>query len=406
MDPKVPLLSRPNMKVYVLGTTDGADPVELRHVVEKDVEDKDALHALSPFSYMEAMDLSADNQIRILEARHGGLSFKTIGKGLSGKRTAKDVLSAKGWAKLEKLAATKFRHNGSSFKRHKQRMRQPKGEKLKSYKRKPGDSLCTDSYPTRMASTPTFQVINDPEINKLKSDLKFHLQDHFVVFGMPFVVSGDFSKEMHLGENQMMTRGQAVQLRSSTPHHQWQHGGERYIFRVINITTCLKLDSQLPESLTINLAQHASLLLMVSPVEHKGLWTAGWEVCFQTECNYCMLKRAGCLVYCRLEKEERKNFGTHGALAVLIGLNGFKMPDFTHALYKLHSKQVLYRRDVLFAEEHMPCREGRKTVSPDIQLHPATCQCTGMCLHSGALLQRQRNALLSVPSASTKKYTI
>jgi hypothetical protein len=45
-------------------------------------------------------------------------------------------------------------------------------------------------------------------------------------------------------------------------------------------------------------------------------------------------------------------------------------------------------------------------VSPDIQLHPATYQCTGMYLHSGALLQRQRNALLSVPSASTKKYTI
>jgi hypothetical protein len=46
------------------------------------------------------------------------------------------------------------------------------------------------------------------------------------------------------------------------------------------------------------------------------------------------------------------------------------------------------------------------TASPDIQLHAATCQCTGMYLHSGALLQRQRNALLSVPSASTKKYTI
>ena len=42
-------------------------------------------------------------------------------------------------------------------------------------------------------------------------------------------------------------------------------------------------------------------------------------------------------------------------------------------------------------------------VSPDIQLHPATCQCTGMHLHSGALLQRQRNELLSVPSVSYQK---
>jgi hypothetical protein len=41
--------------------------------------------------------------------------------------------------------------------------------------------------------------------------------------------------------------------------------------------------------------------------------------------------------------------------------------------------------------------------SPDILLHPATHQCTGMYLHSGALLQRQRNELLSVPSASYQK---
>jgi hypothetical protein len=176
-------------------------------------------------------------------------------------------------------------------------------------------------------------------------------------------VTGDFSKELHLGGNQMLMRGQAVQLRSSTPYHQWQYGGERYIFRVVNITTYLKLDSQLPESFTIHLAQHAALLLMVSPVKHDNLWTTGWEVYFQTEYNYCMLKRIGCLVYYRLEKAERKKFGTHGALAVLIGLNGFKMPDFTYALYKPHSKQMLFRRDVLFAEEYMPCREGRQMLA-------------------------------------------
>ena len=164
MDPKVPLLSRKNFNVYVLGTTDGADPDALRHVVEKDVEDKDALHALSPFSYMEAMDLSTDNQTRTLEARHGGLSFKTIGKGMSGKKTARDVLSAKGWAKLELLVATKFRHDGSNFKKHKQRTRQLKGGKLESHQRKPGGALCADSYPTGIESTPSFQVISDPEL--------------------------------------------------------------------------------------------------------------------------------------------------------------------------------------------------------------------------------------------------
>jgi hypothetical protein len=42
-------------------------------------------------------------------------------------------------------------------------------------------------------------------------------------------------------------------------------------------------------------------------------------------------------------------------------------------------------------------------VSPDILLHPATYQCTGMYQHSGALLQRQRNELLSVPSVAYQK---
>ena len=42
-------------------------------------------------------------------------------------------------------------------------------------------------------------------------------------------------------------------------------------------------------------------------------------------------------------------------------------------------------------------------VSPDIPLHPATYQCTGTYQHSGALLQRQRNELLSVPSVAYQK---
>ena len=195
MDLKAPLLQR--KKIMVFHTIDNADPDALNNKVNEDLKDPEALHGLSPFTYQEAMDLSSEAEIRIFEARWGGLSFKTIGKGLSGMKTAMDVLSVKGWNKLEELAKTKFRHNGSNFKRHKQRIRQPKGGKLTTYKRKPGDSLCTDSYPTGIASTPTFQVVNDPEMpvgwvypNKLKSDLKFHLQDHFAVFGMPFVVTG------------------------------------------------------------------------------------------------------------------------------------------------------------------------------------------------------------------------
>jgi hypothetical protein len=183
MDLQAPLLTRKNIVVF--HTVDNADPDELNNKVNKDLKDPEALHGLSPFTCQEAMDLSSEADIRIFEARWGSLSFKTIGKGLSGKKTAMDVLSVKGWKKLEELAKTKFRHNGSNFKRHKQRIRQPKGGKLTTYKRKPGDSLCTDSYPTGIVATPTFQVVNDPEVpvgwvypNKLKSDLKFHLQDH------------------------------------------------------------------------------------------------------------------------------------------------------------------------------------------------------------------------------------
>jgi hypothetical protein len=44
-----------------------------------------------------------------------------------------------------------------------------------------------------------------------------------------------------------------------------------------------------------------------------------------------------------------------------------------------------------------------KFFSPDILLHPATYQCTSMYQHSGALLQRQRKELLSVPPVSYQK---
>jgi hypothetical protein len=86
-----------------------------------------------------------------------------------------------------------------------------------------------------------------------------------------------------------------------------------------------------------------------------------------------MLKRLGCLVHCRLEKKERKRFGHHGALAVHIGLNGFRFPDFTRELFVLHSRQIIYRRDVLFAEDYMPFREGRgmmTTVNHDHWMGP------------------------------------
>ena len=132
------------------------------------------------------------------------------------------------------------------------------------------------------------------------------------------------------------------------------------MFRVINMTTYVMLDAQFPEVLTIHAAQYASLILMVSPVEYDGLMTTAYRVYFQVDFNYTILKRQGCMVYYRLEKRERKKFGTQGSLAVLIGLNGFKFPDFTYKLYLPSNKQIIYRRDVLFAEEYLPYRHGRE----------------------------------------------
>ena len=131
--------------------------------------------------------------------------------------------------------------------------------------------------------------------------------------------------------------------------------------RLINITTYLQLDSQLPKSLTIRLAQHAALLLMICPVMHNGLETTGFQVYFKTEFNLTMLKRIGCMVYYRLEKEQRVKFGAHGALAVLVGLNRFKFPDFTCQLYIPKSRQTIFRRDLLIVCRGVHALQGRES---------------------------------------------
>ena len=80
----------------------------------------------------------------------------------------------------------------------------------------------------------------------LKTDITQHLQDHFTNFVLPYIVVGDFAKQLHFGKNQISCRGRLVQLKSPPPHHQWLNPAERCVFRVVNITTYIKLDSQLP----------------------------------------------------------------------------------------------------------------------------------------------------------------
>jgi hypothetical protein len=75
------------------------------------------------------------------------------------------------------------------------------------------------------------------------------------------------------------------------------------------------------------------------------------------------------MVYYRLEKKDRKRFGYHGALAVHVGLNGFKFPDFTYKLHAPQTRQFIFRRDVLFAEDCMPHCESRMNLSNFSQDH-------------------------------------
>ena len=248
----------------------------------------------------------------------------------------------------------------------------PKHGPLVMHTKVAGDVLCTDDYPTGLDKTPTFQCISDVALgtvgmvypNHSKTDVTQRLLDHFTHFVLPCVVVGDFAKQLHLGKNQISCRGRLVQLKSSPPHHQWLNPAERYVFRVVNITTYIKLDSQLPDRFTIECAEHAALMLMVSPVLHQGVWTSGYKVYFKADFNYNMLKRIGSLVYVRLQKKQRVKFGVHGALGVLIGLGGFKFPDFTYKVW-MPNNEILFVRDCLIAEDYRPFAVSRKAMSLD-----------------------------------------
>jgi hypothetical protein len=350
-------------------TRDSGDQEDIDKKVRFDLGKDEKHHSMQPFTYLAALDLDSAGQERTLDARFCGQRLSSVESALKMNTSGHDVLSPKGRKRLKEIIAEDphFQAPGSRFDKHKQRTREPSKGPLKKRKARAGDNLVFDFYPTGIAKTPNFAMIADGELPigmmypyKLKSDLVFHVQDHFSNFMLPHTLTGDFPKELHLGKNQFMCRGEAAQLRSSTPYHQWQHAGERYMFRVINMTTYVMLDAQFPEALTIHAAQCASLILMVSPVTHDGLMTTACRVYFQVDFNYNILKRQGCMVHYRLEKRERKKFGTQGSLAVLIGLNGFKFPDFTYKLYLPSNKEIIYRRDVLFAEECLPHRHGRE----------------------------------------------
>jgi hypothetical protein len=253
-------------------------------VVKKDLR-SDAEVALKPFTHLSRLDLDSETQKRALQAR---LPFapKTIGLMTDVNPSGGEVLSPAGRKVLAEMEGAPFKKAAASFKRHKRATRVPRKGKLQTCERNAGGVL--DDYPTpHLKNCPSTQVTSDPEVrvgwpcrNKHKSDIVHHAQEHFSNFVMPCVLRGDFAKQNHFGENKILCRGQAAQLKSTTPHHQhqWQCGRGEVHVSVAEHVHMPNLDSQLPESLTIEVAEHAALLLMISPAEHKGLMTTGYKI--------------------------------------------------------------------------------------------------------------------------------
>ena len=368
------LIDRPTLKVYAfepaLVTLDHADLTLLNKTVKKDVHKDNVDLAMRDFTYMGALDLSSDSQKKILTARCGGFTDLIQERMLSLNTSGNDVLTGKGRQALKARIGSTFAHQGSSFPTHRRTTRTPKMGELVTFESGYGDELATDDYPTGISKTPTFQVICDGKgfpvgwvyENKYKSDLMQHLKANFSNFVLPFIVKGDFAKQLHFGKNEIMCRDRIVQLKSSPPYHQRLNPAERYMYRMTNVATFIKLDSQLPERFTIHCAQHACLLLMVSPIQYRGKWTSGYKLYFKSDFDYRILKRIGCLVYVKLQKSQRIKFGQHGALGVLLGIGGFKFTDFTYKVWS-PNEEIIFTRDCVFAEDYRPFQVGRQTLS-------------------------------------------
>jgi len=232
------LIDRPTLKVYAfepaLVTLDHADLTLLNKTVKKDVHKDNIDLAMRDFTYMGALDLSSDSQKKILTARCGGFTDLIQDRMLSLNTSGNDVLTGKGRQALKARVGSTFAHQGSSFPTHRRTTRTPKMGELVTFESGYGDELATDDYPTGISKTPTFQVICDGKgfpvgwvyENKYKSDLMQHLKAHFSNFVLPFIVKGDFAKQLHFGKNEIMCRDRIVQLKSSPPYHQWLNPAE------------------------------------------------------------------------------------------------------------------------------------------------------------------------------------
>jgi hypothetical protein len=230
LDPRRPTLRGKKFKVFTVAVDHG-DQTQVMQVVKKNMK-QDSDLALQPLTRVAKLDLDSATQKHTLQARFP-FEPKTIALTLDVNTSGSEVLSAQGRKALAETEGAPLQKAAARFKMHERRTRTPKKGQLEKCARRAGDVLDADDYPTpHLKNCPSIQVISDPEVkvgwpcrNKHKSDLAHHAQEHFSNFVMPHVLRGDFAKQNHFGENKIMCRGKAVQLKSTTPCHQWQHGG-------------------------------------------------------------------------------------------------------------------------------------------------------------------------------------
>jgi hypothetical protein len=191
LDPKKPLLQRPNLAVYnmMASVKDHGDQDAIAKQVQGDLGKEHKHHSMQPFTYLAALDLNTVSQERTLASRFCGQRLSSVATALKMNTSGHDVLSPKGRKRLTAIIAEDphFQAPGARFDKHKQRVRTPAKGPLESRKVKAGDNLVFDFYPTGMTKTPNFAMIADGVLPigmmypcKLKSDLRFHVQDHLL----------------------------------------------------------------------------------------------------------------------------------------------------------------------------------------------------------------------------------
>jgi hypothetical protein len=133
---------------------------KIGETVKYDMKENLDYHSTQPLTFLQPLDLPTPEQKNVLVGRFGGQTPAVIEKALGSNESGKGVLTKEGRLVLKQMTSLPFQHVASNMRKHKRRNRGPTtGGDLILHKTKPGEEITTDSYPTSIKSTPTFQVV-------------------------------------------------------------------------------------------------------------------------------------------------------------------------------------------------------------------------------------------------------